>query len=409
MTALRQHPTCAEATGRYKVMTVVGTRPEIIKLSRVIAALDRYTHHILVHTGQNYDYELNQVFFDDLEIRRPDYFLDAAGKSPAETMGRVLISADAILAKEKPDAFLVYGDTNSCLAALAAKRHRVPVFHMEAGNRCFDQRVPEEINRKIIDHISDVNMTLTEHARRYLLAEGLPPDTTIKIGSTMKEVFHYYAHKISQSHVIERLGLTPKNYFVVSFHREENVDYQDNLEGLVTSLQALARKYAYKTVVSLHPRTLRRLTEQSIGPLENLAESIVVTKPLGFCDYVKLQQNAFCVVSDSGTLTEESALLGFPAVMLRAAHERPEGMDAGTVVMALPRPDRVLAAVELATQQHAAGYRGDPVNDYQSTQVSEKVVRIIVSYTDYIRRTTWYELPQNSANTKSFATVRKTA
>lgn len=375
----------------YKVMTVVGTRPEIIKLSRVIAALDRYTRHVLVHTGQNYDYELNHIFFEDLEIRRPDYFLSAAGETPVETIGRVLIESDKVLAQEKPDAVLIYGDTNSCLAALAAKRRRIPVFHMEAGNRCFDQRVPEEINRRIIDHISDINMPLTEHARRYLLAEGIRPETIIKTGSTMKEVLQYYAGKIAASRVLERFDLQPGKYFVASAHREENVDDPQHLRGFLESLEALAAHYGYPVIVSLHPRTRHRLQQGRSWNGSEISSDIIWSKPLSFSDYVKLQTSAFCVLSDSGSLTEEAALLGFPAVMIREAHERPEGADAGTTVQCILRPDRVLAAVALATAQRSQCVPAQVIDDYQAPAVSEKVVRIIVSYIDYVRRTVWYE------------------
>ncbi len=391
-----------EKAPRFKVMTVVGTRPEIIKLSRVIATLDRHTHHVLVHTGQNFDYELNAIFFEDLEIRAPDYFLGAAGATAAETIGHVIIKTDEVIRRERPDAFLVYGDTNSCLAALAAKRQRVPVFHMEAGNRCFDERVPEEINRRIIDHISDINMPLTEHARRYLLAEGLRPETVMKIGSTMKEVLNYYSPKIEASSILSRLGLESGRYFVVSAHREENVDDTEQLHGLMEALRVLANTYRLPIVVSLHPRTRLRLEQNNY--LERLPASLRLLRPLSFSDYVRLECSAFCVLSDSGTLTEEAALLGFPAVMLRAAHERPEGTEVGATVMAIPRPDRVLQAVAIATATDRRNNTHRVVSDYQVDCVSTTVLRIIVSYIDYVRRTVWYRMGmESSSSTESLA------
>lgn len=371
---------------RLKVMTVVGTRPELIKLSRVIAELDRHTDHVLVHTGQNYDYELNGVFFADLGIRRPDHFLEAVGETAAETIGRVIIAADPVIAREKPDALLVYGDTNSCLAALAAKRRKVPVFHMEAGNRCFDQRVPEEINRKIIDHISDVNLPLTEHARQYLLAEGLRPETVIKTGSPMREVLDFYWPGIEQSDILDRLGLRSRNYFVASAHREENVDDPATLTELLASLTTVAEEYDCPVVVSLHPRTRRRL--ETAGGI--LSPQLQFHKPFGFFDYIRLQTEARCVLSDSGTLTEEASLLGFPAVMLRQAHERPEGMDEGTAVMSGLSQDRVRQAVRLVTEQGLDQVRTFRiVGDYEPDNVSKKMVRIILSYTDFINRRVW--------------------
>jgi len=370
-----------------KVMTIVGTRPEIIKLSRVIAALDLHTRHVLVHTGQNYDYELNQVFFDQLKIRKPDHFLDAAGKTAADTIAAVIARADAVFEREAPDALLLLGDTNSCLAAIAAKRRKIPVFHMEAGNRCFDDRVPEEINRRIVDHISDINLPYTEHARRYLLAEGLRPETVIKTGSPMREVLEHHAADIEASKALQRLKLEPRGYFVVSAHREENVDSPHNLENLLASLDALARRYRKRIIMSTHPRTRKRLAAVSKRKLPARVEFL---KPLGFFDYVRLQRDAACVLSDSGTLTEESSLLGFPAVMIRQAHERPEGMDEGTLIMSGLEPERVLAAVKATI----AAYAGRPrpfatVADYQADNVSAKVLRIIMSYTDYVNRTVW--------------------
>ena len=368
-------------------MTIVGTRPELIKLCRVIAELDRQTHHTLVHTGQNFDFELNGIFFRELEIRRPDHFLRVAEPTAAATIGKVIVKADEILAKIRPDAVVIYGDTNSCLAAIAAKRRRIPIFHLEAGNRCFDQRVPEEINRKIIDHISDINMPLTEQARGFLLAEGLRPDTVIKIGSTMREVIDHYRPGIAASTVLDRLTLTPHEYFVVSAHREENVDDPSRLGMLLDALTGLARQYGRRIVMSTHPRTRKRLT--ALAPRARGRRPIEFLKPFGFFDWVKLQMNAACVLSDSGTLTEEAAMLGFPAVMIRDAHERPEGMDAGVCVMSGLRSERIHQAVALATSQ---GNAADDlrVPDYADRHVSRKVVRIVASYVDYIQRTTWY-------------------
>lgn len=370
-----------------KVLTLVGTRPEVIKLSRVIAELDRRVDHVLVHTGQNYDYELNEVFFHQLEIRRPDHFLDAAGATAAETIGNVIARADALFAQERPDALLLLGDTNSCLAAIPAKRRRIPVFHMEAGNRCFDDRVPEEINRRIVDHVSDVNLPYTEHARRYLLREGLRPETVIKTGSPMKEVLAYYREGIDASKVLEDLKLQPGTYFVVSAHREENVDDQENFRDLLDSLDALVEENQVRIVVSTHPRTRKRL--ESLG-IES-RPGIEFLKPLGFLDYVRLQLSAKCVISDSGTITEESSILGFPAVTIRQAHERPEGMDEGTLVMCGLKPSHVTEAVRAVLAQHASGRRSRVVPDYDVDDVSVKVVRIILSYTEYVNRTVWYK------------------
>jgi len=368
-------------------MTIVGTRPEIIKLSRVIAALDRETKHVLVHTGQNYDYELNQVFFEQLQIRKPDHFLDAAGKTAADTIAAVIARADAVLEREAPDALLLLGDTNSCLAAIAAKRRKVPVFHMEAGNRCFDDRVPEEINRRIVDHISDINLPYTEHARRYLLAEGIRAETVIKTGSPMREILEHHAADIAASRVLKRLKLEPGSYFVVSAHREENVDSPQNLGDLLASLEALSRKHKKRIIMSTHPRTRKRLA--ALGK-RKLPAGVEFLKPLGFFDFVRLQQAACCVLSDSGTLTEESAILGFPAVMLRQAHERPEGMDEGVLIMCGLSPERVLAAVKTTITAHAGGRKPFVIPpDYLADNVSSKVVRIILGYTDYVNRTVW--------------------
>ena len=369
-----------------KVMTIVGTRPEIIKLSRVIAELDRRVRHVLVHSGQNYDYELNQVFFEQLEIRRPDHFLEAAGESAAQTIGNVIAKADSVMAAERPDALLLLGDTNSCLAAIPAKRRKIPVFHMEAGNRCFDDRVPEEINRRIVDHVSDINLPYTEHARRYLLREGLRPETVIKTGSPMKEVLAAYRERIERSGALGDLGLQPGQFFLVSAHREENVDSEQNFGDLLASLDALAVDYGLPIIFSAHPRTRKRLDALTA----RTAAQVRFLKPLGFLDYVKLQMHARCVVSDSGTVTEESSLLGFPAVTIRQAHERPEGMDEGTLVMCGLKPDGVRAAVATVLAQHAEGRRSRLVGDYDVDDVSAKVVRIILSYTDYVNRTVWF-------------------
>lgn len=374
---------------KFKVMTIVGTRPEIIKLSRVIPQLELYTEHVLVHTGQNYDFELNEVFFEEMEIKKPDYFLNAVGNSVADTIGNVIAKADLVMAQEKPDAVLFYGDTNSCLAVISAKRRKIPIFHMEAGNRCFDQRVPEEINRKIVDHLSDINMTLTEHARQYLLHEGIAAETVIKTGSTMKEVLQYYMPKIRVSTVLERLGLKQGQYILVSAHREENIDSDKNFKQLVLTLNSLAQTYKYPLIVSTHPRTRKRMEEQ---PELVFDEMIHFLKPLGFFDYVNLQMNAFCVVSDSGTITEESSILGFPAVTIREAHERPEGMDEGTLIMCGLKESNVINAVAVVTAQFEANPQGVKiVTDYDADNVSQKVVRIILSYIDYINRTVWYK------------------
>ncbi len=370
-----------------KVMTLVGTRPELIKMSRVIAELDRQVHHVLVHSGQNYDFELNQVFFDDLEIRKPDHFLGAAGETAAQTIAEVIAKADAVFEQEKPDALLLYGDTNTCLAVIAAKRRKIPVFHMEAGNRCFDQRVPEELNRKVLDHLSDINMVLTEHARRYLIAEGIRPETIIKTGSHMHEVLDYYRPKIEASDVLEREQLQAGKFFVVSAHREENVDTPDNLRDLLATLRALVDEYGFPVIVSTHPRTRKRL--EALG--QSLEHPLIrFVKPFGLLDYIKLQMSAFCVLSDSGTITEEASLLNLPAVTLRNAHERPEGMDEGTLIMSGLKKDSVLSAVRVITSQHQAGSRAIPlVPDYQGGPVSLQVVRVVLSYTDYINRTVW--------------------
>jgi UDP-N-acetyl-L-fucosamine synthase len=371
---------------RMKVMTVVGTRPEIIRLSRVMAALDRYMEQIIVHTGQNYDYELNQIFFEDLELRKPDYFLEAAGKTACETVGQVIAHMDHVLESEHPHALLVLGDTNSCLAAYSAKRRKIPVFHMEAGNRCFDERVPEEINRRIIDHISDINMPYSSISRQYLLAEGLPADRVIKTGSPMYEVLLHYMSKINASNVLERFGLKEETYFLVSAHREENIDAPKQFDSLVEVLNGLAERFGKSLILSTHPRTRKRLEAAGV----QLHYLVQLKKPMGFCDYVKLQKHAYCVLSDSGTITEESSILNFPAINIRNAHERPEGFEEGSVMLTGLELSTVLQALEVLKNQA----RGDRrllrvVEDYCVPNVSEKVVRIIISYTDYVNRVIW--------------------
>ena len=370
-----------------KVMTIVGTRPELIKMSRVIVEFDRQTNHVLVHTGQNYDYELNQVFFEDLEIRKPDHFLGAAGENAAQTIAQVISKSDDLLAAEKPDAVLLYGDTNSCLSVISAKRRKIPVFHMEAGNRCFDQRVPEELNRKVLDHLSDINLVLTEHARRYLIAEGIRPETIIKTGSHMREVLDYYMPKIQKSDVIQRLGLSEGRFFLVSAHREENVDSPEVLRNLLETLEALVQKYGFPIIVSTHPRTRMRLEELEHGALD---PRIVFSKPFGFLDYLMLQMSAFCILSDSGTITEEASLLNLPAITIRNAHERPEGMDVGTLIMSGLRKDGILDAVRVIVAQHSTTSRvTQPVADYEAPSVSKQIVRVVLSYVDYVNRTVW--------------------
>lgn len=370
-----------------KIMTIVGTRPEIIKLSRVIAELEKYTKHILVHTGQNYDYELNEVFFTEMGIKKPDYFLNAAADNPAQTIGNVIAKSDELFAALKPDGLLLYGDTNSCLAVISAKRRKIPIFHMEAGNRCFDQRVPEEINRKIVDQLSDINMTLTDHARRYLIGEGIRPETIIKTGSSMKEVLFFHKKDIEHSDVITRLGLQFGEFFIVSVHREENIDSKENFSDFLTALNKIAEQYKKRIIVSTHPRTRKKLESLEYMDFNPLIEFM---KPLGFFDYIALQKNAFCAISDSGTITEESSILGFPAITIRQAHERPEGMDEGTLIMAGLKSDDILNAIKIITEQ----WQENPqvthiVEDYDVDNVSKKVVRIIFSYLDYIKKTVW--------------------
>jgi UDP-N-acetylglucosamine 2-epimerase (non-hydrolysing) len=343
-----------------------------------------------VHSGQNYDYELNEIFFDELGIRKPDYFLEAVGGSVAQTIGNVIAKADDVFAKEQPDALLLLGDTNSCLAAIAAKRRKIPIFHMEAGNRCFDLRVPEEINRRIVDHISDINMPYTEHARRYLLAEGLRPEMIIKTGSPMREVLSYYAVQIDSSDILTKLELLQGKYFVVSAHREENVDSEVNFENLLRSLSAIAERFDQPVIVSTHPRTRKRLEEKSLTELD---KRIRFLKPLGFPDYIKLQQNAACVISDSGTITEESSILNFPAVTIRQAHERPEGMDEGTLIMCGLETEAVIKSIEVVITQSQENHDCfKVVGDYKADNVSQKVIRIILSYSDYVNRNVWRKI-----------------
>ncbi len=371
---------------KLKIVTVVGTRPEIIRLSRVFAALDQHCEHVLVHTGQNYDYELNQIFFDDLGIRRPDHFLSAAGASGAETIGKVIIAVDGVLAAEQPDAMLVLGDTNSCMAVIPAKRRKIPIFHMEAGNRCFDQRVPEEINRRIVDHTADVNLTYSSIAREYLLREGLPPDLVIKTGSPMYEVLTHYRQQIDASTVLERLALQERGYFIVSAHREENIEPAACFGKLVAVLNAVAGDRGLPVIVSTHPRTQKRIDETGIKfhPLVRLL------KPLGFHDYVRLQLSARAVLSDSGTINEESSILSFPALNLREAHERPEGMEEAAVMMVGLNVDRVRQCLQILDAQPSGATGGmRQVADYSMPNVSGKVLRIVHSYTDYVNRVIW--------------------
>ena len=374
-----------------KVMTVVGTRPEIIRLSRVMAALaaSEAIEHVIVHTGQNYDYELNQIFFDDLKIRKPDFFLNAAGATATETVGQILIKIDPLLESEKPDAFLVLGDTNSCLCAIPAKKRHIPIFHMEAGNRCFDQRVPEETNRKIVDHVSDVNLTYSDIAREYLLREGLPADRIIKTGSPMFEVLNHYLPSIQSSDVLERLGLEENKFFVVSSHREENINSEKNFKGLMDSLNLIAEKYGYPIIVSTHPRTRNMIEKKSI----RMHEKVQFLKPLGFNDYNALQMKSFAVLSDSGTISEESSTLNFRALNIRDAHERPEAMEEASVMMVGLNPERIMQGLTQLQYQKVGTERNlRSVADYSMPNVSEKMVRIIISYTDYIKRVVWSEI-----------------
>ena len=371
---------------KVKVATIIGTRPEIIRLSRVMVALDRHLDHVIIHTGQNYDYELNQIFFDDLEIRKPDYFLEAAGRTAAETIGLVISRSDEVLEQVKPDAVLILGDTNSALAAISAKRRKIPIFHMEAGNRCFDQRVPEEINRKIVDHISDINLPYSSISREYLLREGIAPDRVIKTGSPMYEVLHYYLPKIKQSKVLSKLKLESEQYCLVSCHREENIDYPDQFGKLIKVLNYLAKRNGKRIIVSTHPRTRKKIESM----LVQLDSRVELLKPLGLFDYVCLQLHAKVTLSDSGTITEESSILNFPALNIRNAHERPEGMEEGTVIMTGLELQRIHEGLAVLESQKRCDVRTlHTVQDYQIDNVSEKVVRIIISYTDYVNRVVW--------------------
>ncbi len=371
----------------FKIMTIVGTRPELIKMSRVIAEFDKYTDNILVHTGQNFDYELNEVFFNDLEIRRPNYFLNSNGKNSVDTISNVIKNANKIISKEKPDAILLYGDTNSCLSVISAKKNKIPVFHMEAGNRCYDERVPEEINRKIVDHLSDINLVLTEHARRYLIKEGISQEKIFKTGSHMPEVLNYYKNKISDSDVLSRLNLTKYKYFVVSMHREENVDSKKNLSEIINSLKEIANQFKCPIIVSMHPRTEQKLKKFN---LEKNYDYIKFIKPLGFFDYINLQINSKLVISDSGTITEESSILNLPSITIRNMHERPEGFDKGTLIMTGLSHKLILKSIDVVLSQH--NYNDQKFNlieDYSEENVSQKILRIVFSYIDYINKNTW--------------------
>lgn len=365
-----------------KVMTILGTRPEVIKLSLVMKKLEIYTDHILVHTGQHYDYELNQIFFEDLDIKKPDYFLNSVGSNYAETIGNIISKSDNIIEREKPDAILIYGDTNSSLSVISAKRRHVPIFHMEAGNRCFDQRVPEELNRKVVDHLSDINLVISEHARRYLIAEGIKPETILKTGSCMREVYETLLFKNLNSKIMQTLRLRPRDFFIVSMHREENLESRLNMANFVGTLNRIAETYKKTIIFSTHPRTRAKLNNTILHDL------IRLLNPLSFSDYIRLQENSLCVISDSGTLSEESAICGFPAVMIRETHERPEAMDETSVIMSGLKSNRVLESIDMAIKQ---GFTKKVV-DYETEDVSTKVVRIIQSYTDYVNRTVWYKI-----------------
>lgn len=370
-----------------KIMTIVGTRPEIIKLSRVISQLEKFSNHILVHTGQNFDYELNEIFFKDLDIKKPDYFLDCVGSSTSETIGNIIAKSDKVLEEENPDAVLLYGDTNSCLSVISAKRRQIPIFHMEAGNRCFDERVPEEINRKIVDHLSDINLPLTDHARKYLIREGLDPSKIFKIGSCMKEILNFYSDKINSSEILKNLKLKSKQFFLVSIHREENVDYYDNLISFIESLNEVVKIYDKQIIISTHPRTRNRLKD--IENKLNINKKIKFIKPVGFFDYINLQKKSICVISDSGTISEESSILKFPAIMIRKAHERPEAMDEGTVIMSGLQKNRIIESINITLESFKSGCIPNTVFDYDIDNVSVKVVKIIFSYIDYINSNTW--------------------
>ncbi len=380
---------------KLKIMTVVGTRPELIKMSRIIAEFEKFTNHILVHSGQNYDYELNEIFFNDLGLKKPDYFLNAVGKTVADSIGQIISKSDDVFEKEKPDAIVIYGDTNSGLSVIPAKRRKIPIFHLEAGNRSFDQRVPEEINRKIIDHLSDVNLPLTEHARDYLIQEGLPPEKTIKIGGTMKEVLDHYKNQIEKCNPLVKLKLKPKEFFLISAHREENVDSVERLSLLLKSLNRIAKKYKNPVIVSTHPRTKTRLNKLLKNSKISLDSRIKFMKPFGLFDYIKLQMMAKCVLSDSGTITEEASLLDFPAITIRQSHERPEGMDSGVLIMSGLDPERVIQSIDITISQHSNRKYNPKVDDYEKVEVSQKVLKIVVSYIDYINRTVWSHEPKN--------------
>lgn len=373
---------------KFKVLTVIGTRPEIIRLSRVLSKLDatESIDHVLIHTGQNFDYELNEIFFKDLELRKPDYFLNAAGKTAAETIGKVIINIDPVLEKEKPDAFLVLGDTNSCLCAIPAKKRKIPVFHMEAGNRCFDQRVPEESNRRIVDHISDINLTYSDIAREYLLHEGIPADRIIKTGSPMFEVLNHFLPKIIESNALLELGLEKEKYFIVSSHREENINSDKNFRELVDTINSIAESYMMPVILSTHPRTRNQINLMKI----KFHKSVILGKPFGFLDYIKLQMNAFAVLSDSGTISEESSILNFPALNIREAHERPEAMEEASVMMVGLKFDRIVQGLSILQSQKRMEERSlRLVGDYSMPNVSEKIIRIILSYTDYVNSVVW--------------------
>ena len=370
-----------------KVITIVGTRPEIIKMSRVISEIEKFVDHKLVHTGQNYDYELNEIFFENLGIRKPDYFLNAAAKNPAQSIANIISKSDEVFEKENPDALLIYGDTNSCLSVISAKRKKIPVFHFEAGNRCFDQRVPEELNRKIVDHLSDINFPQTDHAKAYLISEGINPETIIKSGSPMKEILSFYESDINKSEILKKLNIKKNNFFIVSCHREENIDSKENFYDFLDSLNGIAEKYKFPIIVSTHPRTRKKLENFNKKPLNSLIKFL---KPMGFFDYNKMQKNAFCVISDSGTLTEESSILNFPAITIRQAHERPEGMDEGVLIMSGLKIDRILDSINVVVSQSKYKDRIiDIVKDYDINNFSVKVVRAVISYTDYVNRTVW--------------------
>ena len=372
---------------KMKIMTIVGTRPEIIKMSRVIYELEKFTTHILVHTGQNYDYELNEIFFENLGVKKPDYFLNVAGDSLADTIGNIISKSDKIFDKEKPDAVLLYGDTNSCLSVISAKRRKIPVFHFEAGNRCFDQRVPEELNRKVLDHLSDINFPLTEHARKYLISEGIKPETIIKVGSPMKEILDYHEDEIDSSDILEKLKINKNEFFIVSCHREENVDSYENFNDLLDSLNAIAEKFKFPVIVSTHPRTRIKLEKLKKSDLNS---NVKFLKPMGFFDYNKMQKNAYCVISDSGTITEESSILNVPAITIRQAHERPEGFDEGVLIMSGLKKERIIQSINIVVEQNKSKNRVCKlVDDYNVDNFSIKVSRAVISYIDYINRTVW--------------------